>query len=106
VFPRLGNTSAPAPEWLASRNGWRFRFTRGNRGYAFFPPPGQQLADCDPGLEIRAPSGRLCGTIAFREEGGACTTATLDQGWDGTVVQQSARDGCSYRWWPRLLAGD
>ncbi|HET7827051.1 MAG TPA: hypothetical protein VFK90_17070 [Anaeromyxobacter sp.] len=104
VYPRLGASTRQPPDWLMQRRGWSFRFTRGNRGYALFPPTGQQLADCDPGLELRAPSGRLCGTITFREEGGACTTRALDQGWDGTVIQQSARGACHYRWWPRLLA--
>lgn len=102
-FAHLAAGSEGAPAWLVSRTGWRIRFTRGNQGYALFPPEGQQLANCDPALELRAPSGRLCGTISFRVEGGGCTSGALDQGWDGTVVQQLSQGGCSYRWWPRLL---
>jgi hypothetical protein len=103
-YPHLGAASEPAPEWIASKPGWTYRFTRGNKGYAAFPPPGQQLVDCDPGVELRSVSGRLCGTITFREEGGACRSAAIDQGWDGTVVRQSARNACRWRWWPKLLA--
>jgi hypothetical protein len=103
-YAHLGAAREPPPDWLASHPAWAFRLTRGNQGYALFPPPGQELADCAPGLELRSVTGRLCGTVTFREEGGACRTRALDQGWDGTVVQQSARSPCHYRWWPRLLA--
>jgi hypothetical protein len=43
--------------------------------------------------------------VTLREEGTGCTTGALDQGWDGTVVQQTAHGACGYRWWPRLLGG-
>jgi hypothetical protein len=95
--------SAPLPTWLAERASWSFRFTRGNAGYAVLPPAGRPSADCTQRIDLVSPSGRLCGRVALREEGGACTTGIVDQGWDGTVVQQSARDACTYRWWPGLL---
>jgi hypothetical protein len=95
--------SAPLPAWLAERASWTFRFTRGNAGYAALPPAGQPSPDCTQRIDLLSRSGRLCGRVALREEGGACSTAIVDQGWDGTVVQQSARDACTYRWWPGLL---
>jgi hypothetical protein len=94
------------PAWLTSREGWTFRFTRGNRGYASFEPAGRSAPDCTQRIDLVSPGGRLCGRITLREEGSGCVTGNLDQGWDGTVVQQSATDACSFRWWPRLLAGD
>ncbi|ACG74331.1 conserved hypothetical protein [Anaeromyxobacter sp. K] len=105
VYPRLATTSAPLPGWLAGRAGWSLRFTRGNAGYALLPPPGAAAADCAQAIELRAPSGRLCGRIWLRRPGaGACTTGAVDQGWDGTVSQQDAQGACSWRVWPRLLA--
>lgn len=104
-YAHLATRSAPLPAWLAERAGWSFRFTRGNAGYALFPPPGQASADCAQTIELRAPSGRLCGQLVLRpEEASACTTGVVDQGWDGTVVQQVARDACRWRFWPGLLA--
>jgi hypothetical protein len=51
-----------------------------------------------------APSGRRCGTLTFRRDGNACVTGAIDQGWDGTVVQQASSGACGWRFWPRLLA--
>jgi hypothetical protein len=105
-FPRLGDRAEDAPGWLRSRPGFTFRNTRGERGYALLPPPADS-ADCTERIELLAPSGRLCGTVALSEpRGGACRTQEVDQGWDGTVVQRSAGGQCAWRWWPRLLAGD
>jgi hypothetical protein len=105
VYPHLATRSAPLPAWLADRAAWSFRFTRGNAGYALFPPSGQASQDCAQTIELRAPSGRLCGKVILRaEQPGACTTGVVDQGWDGTVVQQASRDACRWRFWPGLLA--
>jgi hypothetical protein len=104
-YPHLAATSEPAPAWLAARTGQAFRFTRGNAGYAFFPPAGQQSSDCTQIVELLAPSGRRCVQLTFRRDGNACVTGSIDQGWDGTVVQQSASGACGWRFWPRLLAG-
>lgn len=104
-YPHLSTTSEPAPAWLAARNGQTFRFTRGNRGYAFFPP-GQNSPDCTQAAELVAPSGRRCAKLGFRRDGNACVTGAIDQGWDGTVVQQASSGACGWRFWPRLLAGD
>jgi hypothetical protein len=85
-YPRLGTASEPAPAWLAPRTNQTFRFTRGNQGYAFFPPPAQNSADCTQVVELLAPSGRHCVKLTFRRDGNACVTGSIDQGWDGTVV--------------------
>ncbi len=104
-YPHLAERSEAAPAWLAGMPAsWTYRFTRGNRGYAFFPPEGRESDDCSQTAELRAPSGRLCAKVTFEDPGGSCLTAAIDQGWDGTVVQRSARERCGWRWWPRLLA--
>lgn len=102
TFPHLGDRAEPAPGWLAARPGFTFRNTRGDRGYALLPP-GADSPDCTQRIEVLAASGRLCGTVTLSDPGGACHTRDVDQGWDGTVVQQSARTACAWRWWPRLL---
>jgi hypothetical protein len=104
VYPHLSTTSAPLPAWLARRATWSLRFTRGNQGYALLPPPGAASADCSQSIELLAPSGRLCGRVTLMGDGEACATGIVDQGWDGTVVQQRTQDGCSYRSWRGLLA--
>jgi hypothetical protein len=104
-WPHLSPASEPAPPWLSEREGARLRFTRANRGYALFPPAGRTSADCSQAIELVAPSGRLCGRVVLHGDGTPCTTGAVDQGWDGTVVQQTAQGSCTYRWWPRLLGG-
>ncbi|HET7753085.1 MAG TPA: hypothetical protein VFK85_04175 [Anaeromyxobacteraceae bacterium] len=112
VIPHLGVSASPAPQWLAAARGTTLRFTRGNRGYAVLPRAGEQLPACAQVVELRAPSGTLCGRITVREGAGACTGGAIEQGWDGTLIHQSTRDGCtatgctcSLHAWPRLLAG-
>jgi hypothetical protein len=105
-FERLATSPSPAPAWLEERPGATFRFTRGNRGYAVFPLAFAESSDCSVAIELLAPSGRRCGTVTLRSADGACTPGRVDQGWDGTVVQKVRADRCTYRWWPRLLAGD
>jgi hypothetical protein len=104
-YGRLATRSGPLPAWLSERAAWGLRITRGNRGYAALEPGGLAAPDCAQRIELLAPSGRLCGRVTFHEGGTGCTTGALDQGWDGTVVQQSGKDSCTVRWWPRLLAG-
>jgi len=106
VYAHLATAPSPLPGWLGSRADWTYQFTRGNRGYAAFPPPGRASADCTQTIDLVSRGGRLCGRVVLREDGSGCVTGAVDQGWDGTVVQQSGRDPCAARWWPRLLAGD
>lgn len=105
-FAHLGTTVQPPPSWLAERVGFTYRFTRGNRGYALVAPPGRSAPSCTQEIELLSPSGRLCGRVVLHEDASGCATGVADQGWDGTVVQQSGKDPCTYRWWPGLLAGD
>lgn len=103
-YPHLGTRTAALPGWLAARADWSFRFTRGNRGYALFPPRWQAAPRCDQAIELLAPSGRLCGRVTLVGDGSACETGVVDQGWDGTVVQQREKVACEWRFWPGLLA--
>jgi hypothetical protein len=102
-YPRLAPGGEAPPAWLAARGAEVLRFTRGNRGYALMSVAGQASAECRQAIELLAPSGRRCVRLTFREDATGCTTGAIDQGWDGTVVQQSGKDPCAYRWWPRLL---
>jgi hypothetical protein len=95
--------STPLPPWLAARADATVRVTRGGAGYVTLPAAGEASPGCTQVVELVAASGRVCGRAVFREEGTSCTSGAIDQGWDGTVVQQSGRDACTYRWWPRLL---
>jgi hypothetical protein len=104
VYPRLATTSAALPDWLAARAASTLRATRGNAGYAALPPPGRAAADCAQRIELLSTSGRLCGRVVLREDATGCTSGVVEQGWDGTVVQQSGKDPCTHRVWPRLLA--
>jgi hypothetical protein len=104
-YAPLAARSEPLPAWLAEHTAWSYRFTRGNAGYAALEAAGKASSDCTQRIDLVARSGRLCGRVTIREQGSGCTTGVLDQGWDGTVVQQSGKDACTYRWWPRLLAG-
>ncbi len=102
-LPRAG-ASAPLPAWLAARASDPFRITRGGRGYALFPAPGTPAPDCATRVELVSPGGRTCGRITIREPGAGCTVRSVDQGWDGTLVAQSAAaEACTFRWWPGLL---
>jgi hypothetical protein len=104
-YPHLSTTSENAPPWLSARTSQTFRFTRGNKGYAFFPPAGQNSSDCTQVVELVAPSGRRCVKLTFRRDGNACVTGSIDQGWDGTVAQQTSSGACGWRFWPGLLGG-
>jgi hypothetical protein len=105
VYPHLAAHGEAPPAWLAARGNQTFRFTRGNRGYAFFPSAYTQSPDCTQQVELVAPSGRRCVRVTFHRDGLACTTGFIDQGWDGTVIQQDAAGACSWRSWPGFLGG-
>jgi hypothetical protein len=104
-YEHLADHGTSPPPWLQARPGARFRFTRGNRGYALFPPPDQFSSDCSQAVEIISPEGRSCARITFHDPGvSGCKSGFIDQGWDGSVVQQTASGACSWRVWPRFLA--
>jgi hypothetical protein len=104
-YAHLSTSSDDPPSWLSARTNQLFRFTMGNKGYAFFPPAAQNSSDCTQVVELVAPSGRRCAKLTFRRDGNACQTGSIDQGWDGTVVEQTSSGACGWRFWPRLLAG-
>ncbi len=105
VYLPRAPASAPLPDWLAARAADAVRITRGGLGYALLPPSGSASPDCATRVELVSRGGRTCGRITIREPGTACTVRSVDQGWDGTLVAQSAAaDACTMRWWPGLLA--
>lgn len=101
--PHIGGP-LPPPAWLAARPNVIPRLIRDNHAYALVPVAYQTVPDCKQELELRAPSGRLCGTLTFPLAAGACETRGIDVGRDGTVIQQSVLpDDCQHTWWPQLL---
>ncbi len=96
-------SSAPLPEWLATRAADAVRLAAGGRGYVLLPPAGAAAPDCATRVELVSRGGRTCGRITVREAGSACTVRSADQGRDGTLVVQSAADACTIRWWPGLM---
>jgi hypothetical protein len=106
LYLHLADHGDAPPPWLQARHSMTFRFTRGNRGYAFFPPSDQVSSDCSQVVDIVAPDGRNCARITFHETGSPdCKTGFVDQGWDGTVVRQASSGTCTWRFWPAFLAG-
>src|SRR5439155_1645231 len=66
---------------------------------------------CEQQIEVVSPSGKTCGSSTFSMGGGSCSTSSIIVGYDGTVVQQGAREretctaaghqcSCTYRYWP------
>jgi hypothetical protein len=97
--------SEPLPDWLAARAGDEVRLAARGLGYVLLPSPGAAAPDCATRIELVSRGGRTCGRITVREGGSACTVRSVDRGWDGTLVVQSAADACTARWWPALLGG-
>ena len=58
---------------------------------------------CTQAVEVRTPAGRLCGRVHLRQGSGACTTAPVRVGLDGSVVERVAGSACGYRVWPGML---
>lgn len=90
-----------APEWLASRP-LNVAVVRGGRANAFVSS-GSSPSPCEPRIELVAPSGTSCGTVAL-PVADACPR--VDVGTDGTVFTESELDHgarCVWRWWSGLL---
>lgn len=100
--------SAP-PSWLAQRRG-RLHIVRGGKAYALLPPA-PTAPVCRQQVEVLAPDGTLCGTLAFDTPEGACVTSPLVLGADGSILQQQLQasppengmNGCTQKGWPGIL---
>jgi List-Bact-rpt repeat protein len=94
----LSTTPAAPPAWLASRPVSNLHVVHGGTGYAVLP--NAATGDCAQTIDIVSPSGKTCGSQTFRAADGACTTAAIRVGYDGTVVQQvPATAECTWHWW-------
>ena len=81
VYPGSPAPARPSPRGSPRAPAGRSGFTRGNRGYAVLPPAGEASPGCVQSVELRAPSGRLCGQVVLRPaQAGACVTGAVDQG--------------------------
>ncbi len=102
-FPDGVNRSEPVPAWLADRPDSDLQVVRGGRAYALLPSPREgHFTACPSSIELRAPDGTVCGTVTvpLTDDGSSCLLARLEVGQDGTVFHTQ---GCTFRWWPRLL---
>jgi hypothetical protein len=111
-FEPLVAASAPAPDWLVARPETRIHMAHGGHAYAMLPLPGQNASVCSQRIEVVSPTGKSCGFASFDISASACTTQSLDVGYDGTVVQQLPREmehndptgatnsSCTWRYWP------
>lgn len=105
-----GSAEAGAPpSWMAHRTG-RLEIVRGGKAYALLPPmPSAPV--CSQQVEVLAPDGSSCGKLTFDTPAGACVTAPLVLGADGSILQQQAlahpsengMNGCTEKWWPHIL---
>lgn len=109
-FDAQATSMSPPPDWLAARPNTGLHMVHGGNGYAVLPKPASSPA-CEQQIEVVSPSGKTCGSSTFSMGGGACSTSSIIVGYDGTVVQQGAREretctaaghqcSCTYRYWP------
>lgn len=96
-------TVGPPPAWLVATGDSDLAIVRNRTGYAVTPPPGVASPTCTQAVEVRTPTGRLCGRVHLRQGGSACTTAPIRIGKDGSVIERVAGATCSYRVWPGML---
>ena len=107
----LSTTTAPAPDWLASRPDTDLHMVRGGIAYGVLHPA--NASDCSNTIDIVAASGKVCGSQVFRAPAGVCAVQTIRIGWDGTVVQQLFNPAectgssctCRWQWWTGLYKG-
>jgi hypothetical protein len=90
-FPSL---SAP-PAWLVATGNSTLATVRNRQGYAVLPPPGVSSPTCTQKVQVRTPAGKLCGTVTLRQGAGACVTAPITVGRDGSLVEKLARERCA-----------
>ncbi len=100
VFPSAKAYSQAVPAWLAAIHG-HLQLARGAKAYAVMPTA--VASDCSERVQIVAPAGNVCGSIAL-PAGGQCSFRKVDLARDGTLMQDR---GCSQTstlwWWPRAL---
>ncbi len=104
---------APPPGWMVARRDSRLKIARGGRAYAVLPFGAKGVA-CSQRVELIAPDGTFCSASTYTIRAGACDTADLALGEDGTVVQTSppvfstddqgkANMSCTWQWWVGTL---
>jgi hypothetical protein len=101
-------TARDPPAWLRALAGRDFRLRKHGGDYAGYAVPfDSQLVvsrRCGPLVEIRAPAGNRCGTLAVPEG-----VVRSDVGEDGTLIWFRFGPPCSFgiccqwRWWTGLL---
>jgi hypothetical protein len=112
-FDPLATSGSPAPQWLTAKPDTTLHMAHGGTAYALIDLP-RFTPDCAQRIEMLADSGKSCGSLVFRAAEGACQTAGLTVGYDGTVIQQLPNEfevqqpdissqTCTWHWWPALL---
>ena len=108
-FDSLARAASSPPAWLESRPDTRLHMVHGGTGYAVLSSAGG-AGRCAQAVEVVAPSGTSCGTVAFPSASDSCSFATGSVGYDGTAMVASSKvtDGCAnsgtctctWQWWP------
>jgi hypothetical protein len=108
----LGTQLSPAPAWFVkAMNDPVFggvQLARNGRAYALvsIAPFGEAI--CANAVEIVAPDGQSCGKVAFPAGPGVCDWASVQIGYDGTLVQRVPPPAdacvggtciCTWHWW-------
>ncbi|WP_242346303.1 hypothetical protein [Anaeromyxobacter terrae] len=103
----------PVPAWLAAAGGAALHRVLGGRAYALARSAPDGSGACAQSLEIVAPDGEPCGTIAL-PGAAACESFPWRApsapwiGPDGTIVHEAAPTpdapgACTWRFWPAAL---
>jgi hypothetical protein len=108
-FDSFSSQNQRPPDWLTSRPA-KLHVVLNGQAYAFLEPfDGHSSNPCSQGIEIVASSGKSCGKAVFPIAPASCMPASIDIGYDGTVIQQlpfemerssGSGNSCTWRWWP------
>ncbi|MFL5290755.1 MAG: hypothetical protein ACJ79U_04485 [Myxococcales bacterium] len=111
VLPSGSTEFVARPQWLAERADGDLTLVRGRRAYGYVPPGSS--GECAQRLEVLAPDGTVCATVAFDEPqcvpGTPASGPMLQVGAEGSVAERAGwycHDGTclvAFRVWNHLL---
>jgi hypothetical protein len=111
VLPSGSAHFVARPQWLAERADGELTLVRGRRAYAYVPPG--STGECAQQLQLLAPDGTVCATVAFDEPrcvpGTPASGPMLQVGAEGSVAERAGwycQDGTclvGFRVWNHLL---
>ena len=106
----FATTMVDAPAWLKARPNTRLRMVYGGKAYAVLASANSSSSCPSQQVEVLSPNGTSCGLASFGN-GGACSWASLEIGYDGTVIQTqpTSSTGCqggscaTWEYWPQFF---